>query len=116
MEKVFINRSPALIGNEIQFENEQFFGLQPGSEIIQIGNGKENGTIRTDKFVNPIKYVGSIEIDGEKKFAFHLPSKMLEDKSINHYLLYFKTEYEIGLDVYSKSKHYVRWYKPEFKF
>ena len=62
-----VDKSLGMSGNNISFYDEEFFSLKPNESIIQIGNGKNNGTIRTDKFSYPIKYVGSIFIQFNKK-------------------------------------------------
>jgi hypothetical protein len=85
-----VDKSLGMSGNNISFYDEEFFSLKPNESIIQIGNGKNNGTIRTDKFSYPIKYVGSIFIQFNKRkmFAFLLPDKV-NNESI--YLLYGTT-------------------------
>lgn len=109
----------ALIGEELHFNNEKFFNLNPNTPIIQIGDGRDNGTIRTDKFICPIIYRGSIKIEilsGEKLFAFELSNKP------NHYLLYGSTGSEIFTEainawkdrITKKPSGYLRFYKPEF--
>ena len=50
-----VDKSLGMSGNNISFYDEEFFSLKPNESIIQIGNGKNNGTIRTDKFSYPIK-------------------------------------------------------------
>ena len=107
----------AIIGDEIPFKKEPLFGLLPGTLINQIGNGKDNGCIRTDEFAYPVKYVGSIICDfqeKEKMYAFELPVKH-DNKNI--YLIYGSTGKEIFTeDTYSKKEKtaYVRFYKPNF--
>lgn len=99
-----------LSGNDIKFLSEPFFGLLPNSEIIQIGNGKENGVIRTDRFSYPVKYVGSVICqftEKEKMYAFMLPEKP-EGEDV--FLLYGSTGYQI----FTEHKDYVRVYAPEF--
>lgn len=111
-----------LSGQNINFKNESFFSLEVGQMIIQIGNGKENGTIRTDLFINPVKYVGSIVCNFAKKeklYAFMLSEK---SSDVNYYVLYGSTPDEIFTEaVYSmkdrvtgKTSSYVRFYKPVF--
>lgn len=99
------------------FTDEDFFDLKVGDQITQIGNGKNNGTIRTDLFTNPIKYVGSImcEFDKpEKMYAFQIAETDM-------YILYGSTGQEIFTEeIYSRDKKtgkassYVRFYSPEF--
>lgn len=110
-------------GKDIEFNLETFFDLVPGQVISQIGNGKENGTIRTDKFVNPVEYIGTIMVQFqklEKMYAFKLPESVDGD---NLYFLYGSTGHEIFTEaVYSfnfnrtgKPFGYLRFYAPEFK-
>lgn len=112
-----INRRLGLQGNNIEFTKEPFFGLQPGTKITQIGNGKENGTIRTDVFEQPLTYVGSVIVQFSKKekmFAFQLDCKVDNE---NVYFLYGKTKYEIFTETGNKTNNesFMRFYKPEFK-
>lgn len=111
-----------LTGNDLVFEKESFFGLVPGEFIIQVGNGKENGCIRTDRFLYPVQYVGSIYCqfsEKEKMFAFMLPEK---EGNECVYLIYGSTGSEIFTEgVYSmkdrttgKTTGYMRFYAPEF--
>lgn len=117
-----INKSLGMSGRNILFNKEEFFGLKPDEFIIQIGNGNENGTIRTDKFQYPIRYVGSIicQFDKqEKMFAFLLPEK-IDNEDI--FLLYGKTTNEIFTErVFSmkdrftgETTSYLRFYFPFF--
>ena len=117
-----VDKSLGMSGNNISFYDEEFFSLKPNESIIQIGNGKNNGTIRTDKFSYPIKYVGSIFIQFNKKekmFAFLLPDKVNNE---NIYLLYGTTGAEIFTEaVYSMKDRtlneitsYLRFYAPCF--
>lgn len=117
-----IDRSLGMSGNNISFGSEDFFGLLPNEYIIQIGNGKENGTIRTDKFSYPVKYVGSILCKFEKEekmFAFLLPDKVNNE---DVFLLYGKTENEIFTEavlsmkdrITRKTTGYLRFYAPTF--
>ncbi|ADY51461.1 hypothetical protein Pedsa_0889 [Pseudopedobacter saltans DSM 12145] len=110
-------------GQNIGFENETFYSLKVGDFITQIGNGKENGTIRTDNFDTPIRYVGSIICNfskPEKMYAFELSEKHNSD---NLYLLYGDTGCEIFTEaVFSykdrttkKTSSYMRFYAPCFK-
>ena len=117
-----ISRHLGMSGKNVVFIDEEFFGLKPGEKIIQIGNGKENGTIRTDVFAYPVTYCGAIICQfklPEKMYAFLLPEK---DNDQDIYLLYGST----GLQIFTeslmamKSKHtggitsYVRCYDPQF--
>ena len=117
-----VSRSLGLSGTNIRFKSEPFFGLEPNSEIIQIGNGKENGTIRTDKFSYPVKYVGSIICQFEKEekmFAFQLPEKNADE---DIFLLYGSTGSQIFTEAVTAMKNkksgkpsgYLRVYAPEF--
>ncbi|MEA4981439.1 MAG: hypothetical protein VB066_01850 [Paludibacter sp.] len=117
-----IAKQLGLSGQNILFENEGFFGLNPGDKITQIGNGKENGTIRTDKFPFACEYVGSIICQFEKPenmFAFKIPEKNNED---DMYFIYGSTGTEIFTEaVFSmkdrltgKISGYMRFYAPEF--
>jgi len=118
-----------MAGKHILFGNEKFFGLNPGDCVTQIGNGKNNGTIRTDKFHYPVMYVGSIICQfhapeemaaPEKMFAFKVPEETEDGESI--YLLYGSTGHEIFTEyrycekdrTTGKPASYVRFYKPEF--
>lgn len=117
-----VDKSLGMSGNNISFYDEEFFSLKPNESIIQIGNGKNNGTIRTDKFSYPIKYVGSIFIQFnkiEKMFAFLLPDKV-NNESI--YLLYGTTGSEIFTEavfsnkdrITGKTTAYLRFFAPNF--
>ena len=117
-----VDKSLGMSGNNISFYDEEFFSLKPNESIIQIGNGKNNGTIRTDKFSYPIKYVGSIFIQFNKKekmFAFLLPDKV-NNESI--YLLYGTTGSEILTEavfsnkdrITGKTTAYLRFFAPNF--
>ncbi|MBQ0907500.1 hypothetical protein KBJ98_02160 [Flavobacterium sp. F-328] len=114
--KIVSNRL-GMSGANINFLNEEFFGLKPGELINQIGNGKENGTIRTDKFKYTLKFVGAIMCEfkkPEKMYAFELPEK-LNNECI--YFLYGTTGSEIFTEeVYSKKqkKSFMRFYAPVF--
>lgn len=66
MQIRIVDKRLGMTGQNISFTNEVFFGLNVGEKIVQIGNGKENGTIRTDLFNSPIEYVGSIICQFEK--------------------------------------------------
>ncbi|WP_353119468.1 hypothetical protein [Myroides odoratus] len=112
-----------LSGRNINFHKEDFFGLKPNQSVIQIGNGKENGTIRTDFFKSPIMYSGSIICQFDKKekmYAFKLTEKEGDEEL---YLLYGSTGEEIFTEavfsiksrVTGKISSYMRFYKPEFK-
>lgn len=122
MKLRIINKSLGMTGENLVFENENLFDLKPNESVIQIGNGKENGTIRTDKFIYPIKYVGSIlcQFDQtEKMFAFLLPDK-INDEDV--YLLYGSTGKEIFTEAVFSFKDrttggttgYMRFYAPTF--
>ncbi len=106
-----------MTGKNIDFLNEEFFGLQPGEFIRQIGNGKENGTIRTDQFSYNLKFAGAIICQfskPEKMFAFELPEKSDNE---NIYFLYGTTGSEIFTEaVYSRKQKnsYMRFYAPVF--
>ena len=117
-----VDKSLGMSGNNISFYDEEFFSLKPNESIIQIGNGKNNGTIRTDKFSYPIKYVGSIFIQFNKKekmFAFLLLDKV-NNESI--YLLYGTTGSEIFTEavfsnkdrITGKTTAYLRFFAPNF--
>ena len=117
-----------MAGKDIKFKNEKFFELNPGDCVIQIGNGKNNGTIRTDKFHYPVMYCGSIICQfhapeemavPEKMFAFNVQESE-DGESI--YVLYGSTGHEIFTEyryckkdrTTGKPASYVRFYKPEF--
>ncbi len=108
-----------IFGNDIQFLSEEFFSLKVGSFINQIGEGKETGTNRVDRFIEPIKYVGAIQITqfeyDEKMYAFELKHKRNGEKL---YLLYGTTGLEVfAEEAYSNTNKgvYMRFYKPIFK-
>ncbi len=106
-----VDKRLGLSGQNIKFEREDFFGLKVGQSVVQIGNGKENGTIRTDVFKYPVKYVGSIILKFnqlEKMFAFLLPDKIDGD---DIYLLYGSTEEEIFTEI---EPCFMRFYAPQF--
>lgn len=111
-------------GENISFSDKPFFGLKVGERVVQIGDGRENGTIRTDSFAYPLKYVGSIILqfdEQEEMFAFQLPEKV--DNKEYVYLLYGTAGNEIFTEaVFSKKDRvsgettsYVRFYAPVFK-
>lgn len=111
-----------ITGNDIPFIEKDFFGLKVGESVIQIGNGKENGTIRTDNFSFPIKYVGMVicQFDkAEEMYAFML-SEQNEGKDL--FFIYGKSENEIFTEaVYSKKDRttgkptgFLRFYEPVF--
>lgn len=105
-----VSKRLGLSGTNLLFNNEYFFGLKVGSKIIQIGNGKENGCIRTDNFKQPVIYVGTIICEfasKEKMFAFKYPDK-IENEDI--FFLYGTTESQI----FTEHRDYVRFYAPEF--
>lgn len=119
---IIVDKRLGLSGQNILFNKEPFFGLNPNESIIQIGNGKENGTIRTDKFSFPVKYVGSFICqfdEPEKMFAFMLPEKINNE---DIFLLYGSTGCQIFTEsVFSmqdrhtgKTTGYVRVYAPDF--
>lgn len=114
MEYLIISKSLAVKGI-IDFKKENLYGLEPDTPVLQIGNGKENGCIRTDYFVKPFYYVGSfigINDDGDcKYYAFRIPEDMLPKKSEPHYLLYEDTGHELC----RHRKDYTRFLKPIFK-
>lgn len=108
-------------GNDIVFENKDFFDLKVGEQIIQVGDGRENGCWRTDTFKYPLEYVGSINLQFSKLelwFAFLLPDKLDNE---NVYLIYSRTNEEIFADCYystdrqtKKASSYIRFYVPTF--
>lgn len=111
-----------LSGQNVEFLNEDFYGLKVGEKVIQIGDGRENGTIRTDKFNYPVEYCGAINLqfnEIEKMYAFRLPDKM-EDSDI--FLLYGNTGLEIFTEnvLSRKARHngklsiYMKFFVPVF--
>lgn len=106
-----------MTGKDIDFLNEDFFGLKPSESVRQIGNGKENGTMRTDNFAYDLKYVGAIICQfskPEKMYAFELPEKNNDE---NIYFLYGTTGNEIFTEaVYSRKQKtsFMRFYAPVF--
>lgn len=110
MEYLLIDQSMAIRG-EIDFTKESFFSLSPDTYVIQIGDGRENGSFRTDLFVQPFKYVGSFIGRFESKyFAFQVPQNMLPANSELHYLLYEST----GKEIIRREKSYNRFFSPVF--
>lgn len=112
----------AMSGRDVSFSGEPFFGLLPGEKVSQVGDGRENGTIRTDSFGSPLVYRGSIVCEfqkPEKMFAFELPRK--EDGS-SLFFLYGTTGHEIFTEgVYARKDRttkkvsgYMRFYAPVF--
>lgn len=112
MDFLIINKSLAVKG-EIEFTDEPFFSLRVGSMVSQIGDGRENGCVRTDRFAAPFEYVGSFKAKltgvDSKFFAFKIPSTIYENSS-PHYMLYGST----GLEVLRERIDYVRFMKPIF--
>lgn len=112
-----IDNRLGLSGQNIQFKNEDFFGLKVGQKVVQVGDGRENGSFRTDSFKYPVKYVGSVMCQfskAEKLFAFQLPDK-INDEDV--FLLYGSTGEEIFTEgSYSKKRKlgYMRFYVPVF--
>lgn len=102
MKKILINGCPAIIGENIKFGQVPFFHIQPGTRIIQIGDGTKkfnNKPMHTDSFKHPVTYMGSIQMNKAIFFAFQLDPKANELSS-PVYLLYqkdaefiFKTNY-----------------------
>lgn len=118
-----IDGALGLSGQNISFQKEDFFSLKAGTFVTQIGNGKSNGTIRTDSFSFPVEYVGSIVCKfnkEEKMFAFKLP---IQDNNDDFFLLYGSTGLEIFTEhelakkdrLTKKRTSYVRFYAPIFK-
>lgn len=112
-----VDRMCGLSGNDLQFEKEDFFGLKPGAAVIQIGDGRENGCVRTSEFEYPVIYKGSIMVDFgndiRKMYAFFVKKMNGEDV----YFIYGST----GMEIYNenitnlKTGAFVcRWYKPQF--
>jgi hypothetical protein len=109
-------------GRDVSFLKEPFFGLAPGDKVKQIGDGRENGTIRTDCFGTALVYRGSILCQfgkPEKMFAFEFPHSPDGDRL---YLLYGSTGHEIFTEgVYARKDRttkkvsgYMRFYAPVF--
>lgn len=97
MQKCLINGFPALVGDHIKFKNEPLFELKVGQKIVKMGNESPSNDI--DFFKYPIKYVGSIQFNKSKFFAFELDKKATPNKS-KTYMLYqsdgkrlFKVDY-----------------------
>ncbi len=115
ISKVYIDDSEGIKGVDIEFIKEKLFDLEPGVFVTQIGDGRNNGSYRTDNFVQPFQYVGSLKIDmdGEmaKVYCFQVPPEMIPTLSEQAYLLYESTEFEI----LRRDKKYMRWMVPIFK-
>ena len=113
MKFLTVDGSLAVTGN-IAFEEKPFFGLPPNTMVKQIGDGRENGCVRTDVFREPFKYVGSFKAsptDVENEFfAFEIPENW-HNMAEPVYLLYGST----GSEVVRETKDYYRFIKPEFK-
>jgi hypothetical protein len=114
-----VNSRLGFYGKDVFFCNEELYGLKVGTDVISIGCGKENGTIRTDYFSLPVKYMGSLMCNftnnSEKMFAFKSPIK---HKEFDIYYLYGDTGHELFTEaIYSKVRNlsFVRFYKPVFK-
>ncbi len=110
MEYLTIDKRLAAKG-DIKLKKEPFFGLKVNSFVTEIGDGRENGCYRTDKFSQPFKYAGSFIDKGEKYFAFQVPQKMLPGNSQKHFLLYETT----GHEILCRTKTYVRFFAAKFK-
>jgi hypothetical protein len=114
MDFIIIDNSLGAKG-KIDFSQEPFFGIQPDTKILQIGDGRETGCYRTDFFVQPFTYVGSFvatpENEEVKYYAFEVPISMLPDDSESHYLLYEST----GSEVLRRKTSYNRFITPVFK-
>lgn len=114
MEYIIINNSIGIRG-DVNFTKEPFFSLIPDTYIIQIGDGRENGSFRTDLFVEPFKYVGVFIGKADsgtcKYYAFQVPFNMLPVNSEPYYLLYETT----GLEILRRTKSYNRFFCPVFK-
>jgi hypothetical protein len=116
-----VDKSLGMSGNNISFYDEEFFSLKPNESIIQIGNGKNNGTIRTDKFSYPIKYVGSIFIQFNKKekcLLFYCQIKLIMKVSIcfTEQLVAIFTEAVFSNKdrITGKTTAYLRFFAPNF--
>tara|TARA_R110002050_G_scaffold295237_1_gene453843 strand:+ start:9502 stop:9852 length:351 start_codon:yes stop_codon:yes gene_type:complete len=113
MQFITVDKTLAVKG-KIIFENKPFFSLPVGSLVKQIGDGRENGCIRTDIFTKPFKYVGSFKASPftveNEYFAFEIPAEIYRS-SEPIYLLYGST----GAEVIRETKTYYRFLKPEFK-
>ena len=96
---------------EIDFIQDHFFGIKPRSKVVQIGDGRENGCYRTDRFKIPFSYSGSFLLQGIKYYAFQVPSEMLTKNSIPHYILYEST----GSEPLRRKRDYVRFFYPIIK-
>lgn len=108
-EKISIKGTLGLRGNP-EFDNKPFFDLQVGAMVKKIGDGRENGCYRTDDFVSPFRYCGSIQIDDDEFYAFELPLEILDDKNIPVFILYGST----GSEVLRETKGNYRFYVPIF--
>jgi hypothetical protein len=107
-----------VIQGNFGFKPDHFFGLKPGERIVQIGCGRENGVIRTDRFISSVEYMGSLIIEDKKYYAMHL------DRDV--YLLYRSTVGDIPVkDAYTREDgeiythtgielQYPRFYAPQF--
>ena len=112
MRFITIDKSIAAVG-EINFLKESFFKIQPGDKISQIGDGRETGSYRTDKFTYPVEYKGSFLSDqygdeSNKYYAFKVPIELSPDDGLNYFLLYEST----GLEILRRTTSYIRFFKP----
>lgn len=116
MQIIKVDLRLGMSGNNIEFNQEAFFGLIPGSKVVQIGNGKENGTIRTDNFITPVTYKGSLMVQFEKlekMYAFQVECNHVDE---DVFFLYGSTGKEIFTECGNKTNNagFMRFYAPEF--
>lgn len=95
----------------VDLKKESFFGLEVGSNVTQIGDGRETGSFRTDRFVKPFVYSGSFIHEAIEYFVFRIPFEMLPLDSEPHYILYEST----GGEVLSRHKEYNRFFVAKFE-
>lgn len=118
--KLLISKHEAICGESVEFEPVDFFGLRPGEEVKSIGDGRENGCVRTDHFTVPHRYVGKINIDGEDNYAFEVPKVITSrgsgvDPEKSYFLLYQRLTEEIFCYKHVGDGFYIRWIKPVFQ-
>jgi len=85
MTKILINGCPAIVGSELKFAKTPLFHIQPGTEIVVLGDLDPD--YHTDHFKYPVEYSGTIQLNRAVFYAFKLHVKANELDSPT-YLLY----------------------------
>lgn len=102
-----------LTGDNIQFMDIDCYGLKPFSKVLEIGEGRETGCNRIDRFKQYVTYVGGVKIKGKQWYCFqnHCSNERM-------YLLYGSTGMELFTPLVSRNGivgESNRFYKPIFK-